>query len=336
MEHIQTGELNNDFRTCLAHLLENGLVANPRGTTTRELLNYNISLFTPRNRIINFKDRKTNLKYLLGELIWYFKGSNDPEGILPYAKFWDSIRNSGAEEGYDAGTVNSNYGHRLFGHSDLPAFSTWSHRGDATGVFSQWNETADLLKKDKDTRQAIMNIHIPGDRHTGNKDVPCTLTLHWFIRSNMLHLIVNMRSNDIVLGFTNDVFQFTMLQEAMQVQLKETYPELELGQYYHNAGSMHVYSKHFSMAESIIKDERSLEMPMIPMDRFDDDTLTGLIGVEVAWQTAGAPVDFDFEAVGAWKMLTPYWKNLIKMCFAEDEAALETIFGVAHTHEGEQ
>jgi thymidylate synthase len=337
MEHTQTGELNNDFRTCLAHLMENGMVANPRGTTTRELLNYNISLFNPRNRIINFKDRKTNLKYLLGELVWYFKGSNDPAGILPYAKFWDSIRNSGTEEGYDAGTVNSNYGHRLFGDSTLPAFKT---RGD-TWQFSQWNETVALLQKDKDSRQAIMNIHVPSDRHDGNKDVPCTLTLHWFIRSNMLHLIVNMRSNDIVLGFTNDVFQFTMLQEAMQVQLKETYPDLELGQYYHNAGSMHVYDRHFEMAGKIVADESRLELPMVPMDAFNDDILTGLIGVEAAWQAwLQSDVDqsagFDFKSVMAFDLLTPYWQNLVLMCFAEDEAALQATFGIAHIHEGEQ
>ena len=190
MEYTQTGELNADFRTCLAHLMENGLVANPRGTTTRELLNYNISLFNPRNRIINFKDRKTNLKYLLGELIWYFSGSNDPAGILPYSKFWDQIRNSGVMPGYDKGTINSNYGHRIFGHNDKMSVpytkKTMTPYGcDETGKvviephevtvvhgMSQWNSTVELLKSDKDTRQAIINIHMPSDRHVGNKDVP--------------------------------------------------------------------------------------------------------------------------------------------------------------------
>src|SRR3954464_10492467 len=79
MEHVENGNLNNDFRTCLSRLMESGMTAHPRGTTTKEHLNYNISLFDPRNRIINFPDRKTNLKYLLGELVWYFSGSNKPE-----------------------------------------------------------------------------------------------------------------------------------------------------------------------------------------------------------------------------------------------------------------
>lgn len=328
MEHVQTGSLNNDFRTCLAHLMRDGLEAHPRGTATKELLNYNISLFDPRNRIINFPDRKTNLKYLLGEFIWYVSGSSDPAGILPYAKFWDGIRNSGDFSEYPVGTVNSNYGTRLFGHQEAPG-AFW----EAPNIqpINQWNETVELLQRDKDTRQAIMNIHVPSDRHAGNKDVPCTLTLHWFIRENKLHLIVNMRSNDVILGFTNDVFQFTMLQEAMMVQLKATYPDLELGHYFHNAGSMHIYDRHFEMANKIVADERSLEMPMVSMDRFDQGIIGALLRIENDWQTEGAGAkDFDFTAHKDWGTLTPYWQNLVLMCFAQDEEAMHDVFGIQH------
>jgi thymidylate synthase len=326
MDHTQQFYLNNDFRTCLFNLMGHGLTAHPRGTTTKELLNYNITLKDPRNRVIMFPERKTSLKYLLGEFIWYVGGSNDPSGILPYAKFWDSIRNSGAQDGYDTGTINSNYGNRLFGHNDLPAFSIWDHRGCSVGKVSQWNQTVEMLQKDKDSRQAIMNIHVPSDRHEGNKDVPCTLTLQWMIRDDKLHLIVNMRSNDVILGFTNDVFQFTMLQEAMMVQLRATYPDLKLGFYFHNAGSMHIYSRHFSMAEEIVKNENAFDVPMVAMDRFDDDILTLLTAVELVWQTAGAPEQCDFEQVQAFNMLTPYWQALIKAFFNQDEEAMHYLF----------
>lgn len=346
MEHAQQGHLNNDFRTCLVHLMQNGMVAHPRGTTTRELLNYNISLIDPRNRIVNFPDRKTNLKYLLGELAWYFSGSNDPDGIIPYSKFWDNIRNSGDMPGYEKGTINSNYGYRLFGHDvamNVPCFGKVMVRAGhhANGTFttephektvlqgkSQWNAVVDMLIADKDSRQAIMNIHRPSDRHLGNKDVVCTLTLQFFIRENRLHMITNMRSNDVILGFTNDVFQFTMLQECLMLQLRETYPELELGHYYHNAGSMHVYDRHFSMCEAIIKDERALEMSMVPMDRFDDDTLTMLIATEQIWRSVGMDPAFDFDSLDCFQRLSPYWQALIKMCFAEDEEAMHEVFGI--------
>lgn len=327
MEHTQAFYLNNDFRTCLANLMEHGLTANPRGTVTKELLNYNITLQDPRNRVITFPERRTSAKYLLGELIWYFSGSSDPTGILPYAKFWDGIRNSGDFDEYEEGTINSNYGNRIFGHSILAAF--WETR---IQPINQWAETVELLARDKDTRQAIMNIHVPSDRHVGNKDVPCTLSLQWLIRENRLHLIVNMRSNDVILGFTNDVFQFTMLQEAMMLNLRETYPDLELGFYHHNAGSMHIYDRHFAMAEAIVANTRAHDISMVPMDAFNDTILTGLVGVEAAWQDwLQSNVDqssgFAFEDVPAFDLLTPYWQNLVKGFFLQDEKSLHWLFG---------
>lgn len=342
MEHIQTGHLNNDFRTCLWHLNEHGMKTKPRGVETKELLNYNITLGDPRNRIINFPDRKTNLRYLLGEFVWYLSGQNTLDGILPYSKFWAHITNSGTVAGYEAGTVNSNYGHRIFGHDaemSVPLIGDLESKGDNkdyVGDLSQWNAAVEILKADKDSRQAIINIHRPSDRHAGNKDVACTLTLQFFIREDKLFMITNMRSNDIIRGFTNDVFQFTMLQEALMLQLRETYPDLELGYYYHNAGSMHLYDLHFEMADKIIADERALELSMVPMDSFNDTVLTGLVGVEAAYRAAGMPKDFDFEAVGAWTLLTPYWKALVKMCFGDDHEAMHDVFGLPdHDHESQ-
>jgi len=327
MEHVQTGNLNNDFRTCLAQLMEHGLVAHPRGTTTRELLNYNITLRNPRNRIILFPDRKTSLKYLLGELCWYLSGSPNPAGILPYAKFWDGIRNSGGYATYNTGDVNSNYGHRLFGHHE-PSLCYGDN--EDIGMISQWEKVQTILRADPDSRQAIMNIHLPADRHPGNKDVPCTLTLQWFIREDALHLIVNMRSNDVILGFTNDVFQFTMLQEIMAVQLREFYPNLDVGYYFHNAGSMHIYDRHFEMAGKIIKDERAVDVSMIKMDVFDEKTLLNLLGVNAVWVTEGMNPEFDFDNLEPFKQLSPYWQTLIKFCFAEDHDASHDIFGLPH------
>lgn len=314
--------LNNDFRICLSNLMHHGLEAYPRGTTTKELLNYNITLADPRNRVITFQARKTSTKYLLGEFVWYLMGSNDPKGILPYAKFWDGIRNSGDFDEYPEGTINSNYGNRLFGKAEPSSF--WEGR---IQPINQWKETIELLARDKDTRQAIMNIHVPSDRHVGNKDVPCTLTLHWFIRENRLSLIVNMRSNDVILGFTNDVFQFTMLQECMMLELRETYPDLQLGTYFHNAGSMHIYDRHFDMATKIIKAENAVDVSMIPMDEFNETIVLNLAHVEQSWVEAGMPDDFDFDSYAAFKSLTPYWQTLVKAFFVQDEEAMHAVFG---------
>jgi thymidylate synthase len=333
MQHEQTGYLNNDFRTCLARLMDHGLEAHPRGTTTKELLNYNISLRNPRNRVITFPERNTNTRYLLGEFIWYLSGSNDPKGILPYSKFWDQIRNKNIfMDAYPEGAINSNYGHRLFGYWKAPALYDPSINGrfDEPRIINQWQETIDLLARDKDTRQAIINIHAPSDRHEGNLDVCCTLTLQFLIRENALHMIVNMRSQDVILGFTNDVFQFPMLQECLQVQLKKVYPDLELGHYFNNSGSMHLYDRHFEMAEYIVANEKAVDLEMVPMDEFNYIIVDALIECEKTWVDTGMLPNFDFTSVAGWYDLTPYWKNLIKAMFLKDETALHAIFGQEH------
>lgn len=329
MEHNQIGAVNNDFRTCLHQLMTHGHDVFPRQDSalgkTKELLNYNITLQDARNRVIMFKDRNVNNKYLLAEFIWYANGSSMPEPILPFSKFWAHITNSGDYDGYPEGTINSNYGNRLFGYADVHAF--WE--GNVQPI-NQWQETIDLFERDKNTRQAIMNIHVPSDRHYGNKDVPCTLTLQWFIREDALHLIVNMRSNDVILGFTNDVFQFTMLQEAMLCQLRAIYPELTLGHYFHNAGSMHIYDKHWPMAEKIINDPSAKGFPMIPMDAFNDTIVRALYAIQTNWIDMGMPEDCDFTAHEDWNDLTPYWQTLVKAMFGGEHDALHDMFGMHH------
>jgi thymidylate synthase len=319
---MSSGYLNQDFQQCLKDLNDYGIVSAPRGAETKELLNYNITLRDPRNRLITMRDRNTKLRYLLGEFIWYLGGAATPDDILPYSKFWAQITNVGGPEGYVDGTINSNYGTRFFGHRA----DTNVERGYDDKV-SQWNTVIDILRKDKDSRQAIMNVHLPSDRWAGNKDVPCTLSLQFFIRDNALHLIVNMRSNDIILGFTNDVFQFTMLQEAMLLQLQQTYPELQLGFYYHNAGSMHIYDRHYDMQAKIIADPQVIDVSMVPMDKFSDEIMLGLYTLEDLWRKAGMNSDFDVEAQAAWSLLTPYWQDLFRMCFLDDAEAFHRVFG---------
>jgi thymidylate synthase len=65
---------------------------------------------------------------------------------------------------------------------------------------------------------------------------------------------VYMRSNDVIFGFCNDIFTFSLFHQLMFHDLREHYPNLKLGRYSHNAGSMHIYERHYDMAERIMKD----------------------------------------------------------------------------------
>jgi hypothetical protein len=84
---------------------------------------------------------------------------------------------------------------------------------------------AELLK-DHDSRRALVLINRANDQiyavDHGSKDVPCTLSLQFFVRDNKLHLHAHMRSNDVFWGLTYDLFSFTMLQEVMMLELRDS------------------------------------------------------------------------------------------------------------------
>lgn len=180
--------------------------------TTTELLNYSI-VFEPwhdpviTNPIRNFPKRGAQAEFL-----WYMTGCRKASKVAKYLKNWLRFADSNDN-------VNSNYG------------CYWKD-----GI--KW--CIEELKRDKFSRRAVMNIYAHANRPFG-KDTPCTLSLQFLIRNDKLHLICNMRSNDIWYGFCIDQYCNTMLHRLVLNELQDTYETLVLGNYYHNAGSFHAY-----------------------------------------------------------------------------------------------
>lgn len=241
-------------------------VCSPRGSKIHEQLGTQIVLYNPRARLLANPARDTNYGFGVGEFLWYYQGKRDLETMLYYNKRMISFSDDGK-------TLNSAYGYRLRGEA----------LEDENGNLypTQWEVVMKTLNDDHDSRRAVMLINRDEDEAKavlfGSKDVPCTLSLQFFIRDNKLHLIVNMRSNDVIWGLTYDLFSFTLLQEVMLLDLKRTYPgkfkDLELGKYIHNAGSMHLYERHFEMAEKIFDWQGHPAKPMEPLDLFMLDKL---------------------------------------------------------------
>ncbi len=216
----------------------------PRGLKIHEMLNVKLILRNPRDRIITLPSRKFSKKYFVGELAFYLDGSNDLGFIAHYAPFWRKVSDNGT-------TVNSAYGKRLF--------KDYNSAG-----LTQVEYTIRCLKEDKDSRKAVMIIYAPSDSRP-SKDNPCTLTLQAFIRDNKLMLTTYMRSNDMWLGVPYDIAFFTILQEMMFVLLKRRYPNLELGDYTHLVGSLHLYDRNFKDVSIMLCDFTTQEeSSMIP------------------------------------------------------------------------
>ncbi len=227
----------------------------PRGMQIKEKLGVTFELTNPRNRLPYIPEREFGMAYCIAECVWYLTARNDTDWIANYAPFWRGISDDGK-------TANSAYGARLFR----------PHPRIAVGqLSSQWRYAIDELKRDSDSRRAVMHIRTPCDSMPGaaDKDMPCTLTLHPFVRDGKLHLVANMRSSDLILGIAYDVPFFTLLQELMAAELG-----VGLGSYIHTSNSLHVYEKHYKMCDAIIagKDTHSserLEMPAVPSAGFE-------------------------------------------------------------------
>jgi thymidylate synthase len=73
--------------------------------------------------------------------------------------------------------------------------------------------------------------------------------MQFFVRDNLLHSVVTMRSQDIILGFTYDVFTFSMVANAVRLLLNERGIKTELGNLHVNVGSLHIYETHFEKAD---------------------------------------------------------------------------------------
>lgn len=192
----------------------------PRGLKVRETLGCDIYIDHPEQNLIYNSLRKTSPYYLAQEYFWYLSGDRDVDSISKYSGFWKKIAN-------EDGTINSNYGAYIFNKDYYPI-----------NGMSQWEYLIETLRKDPDSRQAILQIPITPFK--GTKDVCCTSSLQFFIRNNKLYMTTYMRSNDINLGFCNDIPFFTGLQIKLGKELG-----VELGWYRHVVGSLHVYENNF-------------------------------------------------------------------------------------------
>ena len=192
-----------------------------------EVINAVTTIEDPTRCILKSKVRNLPMRYMVGELLWYLSGNPRLDAIRLYTSAWDRMSDDDIH-------VNSNYGQRI-----KEATCEYSEE-----YFNQLDMVEQMLREHPDSRQAV--IHIKQARNLikyPTKDVNCTVCLQFFIRDNQLFMTTYMRSNDLWMGFPNDVFQFTALQIYLAMRLG-----VQLGSYTHIAGSLHLYERDYQTA----------------------------------------------------------------------------------------
>ena len=165
-------------------------------------------------------------EYTVKEMELYNSGTNRVEDFEKASKFWSKIANPD-------GTINSAYGYLI-----------WFNKScGIENKMTPWQWVKTSLINDRDTRQAVLRFSLPEHFWLNNKDQVCTLHAIFLIRENRLHMTVNMRSNDLMKGLVYDAPWFASLMYKLRDELKEVYPNLEIGQYNHYVHSMHIYEQ---------------------------------------------------------------------------------------------
>ena len=202
---------------------------------TLELRNVKFTVPDITENIISV--RNLSAAYLFGEWLWYFDGKNDVDFISAFGSMWKKLSDDGV-------TNNSAYGYIMkykFG-------------------FDQIEKVIELLKKDPNSRRAVINLNTPNENVIETKDEPCTIALDFLIRNNRLYCTGMMRSNDIWFGLPYDIAFFMELQKLIADVIG-----VEYGTYTHFAVSLHAYDKNLKQIQNII------ENPVQRLIIFDKD-----------------------------------------------------------------
>lgn len=176
--------------------------------------------------------RKPNYEYFDRELSWYTSQSlnvNDIPGGAP--KMWQACA---SKDGF----INSNYG--------------WCIFSEENG--KQYDNCMTKLLSDRHTREAIMIYNRPSMHKDYNKDgmhdFMCCQNVQYFINERddkqYIDCIVNFRSNDAVFGYCNDyLWEVWVLKQLANDMSSKTGENIQAGHIYWNAGSLHIYERHF-------------------------------------------------------------------------------------------
>ena len=246
MNHLRTADIRQEFIRLLqaekfTSINREASMTALTGNTTIEIVG--ATFIADEDSIFG----AVNWDYVKREEEWYNSRSlnvNDIPGGAP--QIWKTVADPD-------GMINSNYGWCIYS----PANGLLKSERPLEQL-SQYNLAREELAKNPESRRAIMIYTRPSmwlDYNlNGRSDFMCTNAVQYLIRDGALHAVVQMRSNDAIFGFRNDRAWQQHVLEKMTTDLNSaTNSNYKVGHLYWNAGSLHVYSRHFYLVDHCIK-----------------------------------------------------------------------------------
>lgn len=217
---------NTDYRDILVDILGQGIKvdgqqsAGSSGRSSFEIINgcFKTQMQYP---ILTIRSRKLNYRFMAAEAAWILSGSNYLDDVQWAMKRYTNYSDDGV-------FLRGAYGPKVVDQLPFIVYALRRDINSRQAVLSIWRERPDLA----------------------SKDIPCTLSMQFIVRSGVLHTVVMMRSWDVYWGLPYDIFTFS----AISAVVASLVPGVEeLGSLHVNAGSFHLYEDHRSIATDLVR-----------------------------------------------------------------------------------
>jgi len=228
----------------LEHILEKGVKKEDRtGTGTISVFGYQMR-FNLSEGFPLVTTKKTHLKAIISELLWFIEGSTD-ERRLAEINFGEKRENIIDKK--TVWTANANAQGKALGYTNT---DTVKELGPVYGA--QWrswmgtdgkaiDQLADLIKQIKtnpDSRRMILSAWNVGEIEKMALP-PCHTFFQFYVAEGKLSCQLYQRSADVFLGVPFNIASYALLT-MMIAQVCD----LEVGDFVHTFGDAHIYSNH--------------------------------------------------------------------------------------------
>lgn len=210
----------------LSDILEHGADKSDRtGTGTRSLFGYQMRFDLSKGFPL-LTTKKLHLKSIIYELLWFIRGETNVRWLQEHGvKIWDEW----ADENGDLGPV---YG------------SQWRSWPAPDGrKIDQLANVIESIKSKPDSRRHIVSAWNPAEVDDMALP-PCHCLFQFYVANGKLSCQLYQRSADTFLGVPFNIASYALLTH-MVAQVCD----LEVGDFVHTFGDVHLYSNHFEQAQ---------------------------------------------------------------------------------------
>ncbi len=259
------------YQELLRHILDKGTRHEDRtGVGTLSIFGYQ-TRYDLRDGFPIVTTKRVPFRWVAEELFWFLSGDTSEKnlrerGVDIWAEWADAEHTS--KFGREAGDLGPIYGYlwRSFG-GDYPAMNG----------FDQIKDLIEQIEKNPNSRRLIVSGWNP---ETAVKvDLPPCHTLFQFKVENekTLHCQLYQRSADAFLGVPFNISSYALLTEMIAHVCG-----LQVGEFVHTFGDLHIYLNHLDQVEELLKRE---PLPLPKLEFADAENLKDLQGL----------LDFKYE-----------------------------------------